>query len=50
MILMTQKKIVTSGTLLSILRAVMRPAVALSVVRAVVVMVRDAGTGALNDS
>ena len=47
MILMTQKKIVTSGTLLSILRPVMRPAVA---VCAVVVMVREAGSGALNDS
>jgi hypothetical protein len=48
MILMTQKKIVTSGTLLSILRAVVRLAVL--VVCAVVVTVREAGTAPLNDS
>ena len=46
MILMTQKKIVTSGTLFSILR----PVVAVSLVCAVVVMVREAGTTPLNDS
>ena len=47
MILMTQKKIVTSGTLLSILR----PSVALSLECAVVVVMgREAGTVVLNRS